>query len=106
MKILISRFWRIISLIAITFCLTQREKNYGGNGVAFDWQILKQYDNTVPLFMSGGISLENIENLLEFIQENQLKVHAIDVNSRFEIEPALKDIDQLKKLYKTIAHAN
>ena len=88
------------------FLFDTKGKNYGGNGVAFDWQILKQYDNTVPLFMSGGISLDNVEDLLKFIQENQLKVHAIDVNSRFEIEPALKDIDQLKKLYKIIQHAN
>ena len=88
------------------FLFDTKGKNYGGNGVAFDWQILKQYDNTIPLFMSGGISLDNIEDLLVFIQENQINVHVIDVNSRFEIEPALKDIDQLKKLYKIIQNAN
>lgn len=80
------------------FLFDTKGKDYGGNGITFDWNILKQYDNTVPLLMSGGISLENVEELLQFIQETQLNVHAIDVNSRFEIEPGFKDIDKLKKL--------
>lgn len=82
------------------FLFDTKGKDYGGNGATFNWDILKKYDNELPLFMSGGLSLENLPELQNFIQQQQLNVHAIDVNSKFEISPALKDVEKLKKLKK------
>lgn len=82
------------------FLFDTKGKDYGGNGVVFNWDILKKYDNELPLFMSGGLSLENLQELQNFILQQQLNVHAIDVNSKFEINPALKDVEKLKELKK------
>lgn len=67
----------------------------GGNGTTFDWSMLRQYDQDLPFFLSGGVSTENIDQLQSLAYYN---IHAVDVNSRFEIEPGLKDIDKLKAL--------
>lgn len=79
------------------FLFDTKGKHPGGNGVVFNWEILSQYTGTKPFFLSGGISLENIKNLPE-----HPKLYAIDVNSKFERSPGLKNIDQLKKLTLSI----
>ncbi len=63
----------------------------GGNGTTFDWKVLEQYPSTKPFFLSGGIGIEEIESLKQILKTN-LPVYAIDVNSKFEIEPGLKNI--------------
>ncbi|WP_101357677.1 phosphoribosylanthranilate isomerase [Raineya orbicola] len=79
------------------FLLDTQGKERGGNGIAFDWQILQSYPYSKPLWISGGISLENSLVLFEFLQQKpQIPVQVIDLNSRFEIEPALKDVEKLK----------
>ncbi|HEX9825334.1 MAG TPA: phosphoribosylanthranilate isomerase [Flavobacteriaceae bacterium] len=69
----------------------------GGNGYAFNWNVLKQYPSTKPYFLSGGIGLEELENLKSFFKTEASKYcHSIDVNSKFEMEPGLKNIKKLK----------
>ena len=75
----------------------------GGNGYKFNWQVLKKYPSTKPYFLSGGIGVEDLESIQEFMQLPECKYcHAIDVNSKFEIEPGLKDIAKLKKFIKSL----
>ena len=74
-------------------------KQPGGNGVTFDWQILQNYKSKKPMFLSGGIGLEEISR----IQELKLPIYAIDVNSKFEIEPGLKDIQKLQQ-FQNLLH--
>lgn len=77
----------------------------GGNGYTFDWTVLKKYPSTKPYFLSGGVGLENIENVLSFLQKQESKYcHAIDVNSKFEIKPGLKNIEKLKKFKNKLRH--
>jgi phosphoribosylanthranilate isomerase len=71
----------------------------GGNGIAFNWEILQNYKSKKPIFLSGGIGLEDIEA----IQKLDLPIHAIDVNSKFEIEPGLKDIQKLEQ-FQNLLH--
>jgi phosphoribosylanthranilate isomerase len=72
-------------------------KLLGGNGYSFNWNVLKHYPSTKPYFLSGGIGLEETENVLAFLQRPESKYcYAIDVNSKFELEPGLKHIEQLK----------
>ncbi|MEA5459554.1 phosphoribosylanthranilate isomerase [Arcicella sp. LKC2W] len=81
------------------FLFDTKGQERGGNGTTFDWRILNKYDNEKPFFLAGGIDLENAHKALEI---QNLKVYALDVNSKFEISPALKDIQKLDKLIKII----
>lgn len=77
------------------FLFDTKGKQPGGNGETFDWSKLRQYDNETPFFLSGGVSLDHIEQLKTL---DYFNLHAVDVNSQFEIEPGLKDIDKLQLL--------
>ncbi len=69
----------------------------GGNGYSFNWKVLENYPSEKPFFLSGGIGLEELESVKRFMKKPGSKYcHAIDVNSRFEIDPGLKDIKKLK----------
>lgn len=65
----------------------------GGSGKQFDWQILQYYSGTLPFLLSGGIGPNDAHRLQEF--HHPLCV-GIDLNSRFEISPGLKDATLLK----------
>ena len=83
------------------FLFDTKGKLPGGNGYAFDWNVLNNYPSTKPFFLSGGIGLEEAENLKQFQQSKASKYcYAIDVNSKFEIEAGLKNIDLLRKFKK------
>lgn len=80
------------------FLFDTKGESFGGNGIPFDWSILKKYTLEKPYFLSGGISLENTEKLFDFFKEDYSKnCFAIDINSKFEISPGLKDIAKLKE---------
>ncbi len=70
----------------------------GGNGMVFNWEILKGYPSTKPYFLSGGIGLEQLENIEAFKNSEIAKYcYALDVNSKFEVEAGLKNIEKLKE---------
>ncbi len=77
------------------FLFDAKGQNRGGNGITFDWSILERYDNEKPIFLAGGIDLENAE---EAFNMTGLKMHAIDINSRFELSPAMKNIEKVQEL--------
>lgn len=86
------------------FLFDTKGKLPGGNGYAFDWNVLKNYSSTKPFFLSGGIGLNQIENIKQFKNSEASKYcYAIDVNSKFEIEPGLKNIKQLKEFKKKLS---
>jgi phosphoribosylanthranilate isomerase len=82
------------------FLFDTKGDNYGGTGKKFDWQILKKYDNELPFFLSGGIDLLQVEEIKKL---EGLNIHAIDINSKFEIEPGLKDADKVKKFIQQLS---
>lgn len=85
------------------FLFDTKGKEKGGNGVVFDWQLLKNYSLKKPYFLSGGIGLEEKESLISFSNGEESKYcYALDVNSKFEIEPGLKDIEKLIEFNKTL----
>ena len=75
------------------FLFDTKCKTVGGSGQQFDWQVLKQYDGEVPFLLSGGIGPEDASRLHAF---HHPKCIGIDLNSRFEIEPGVKDVEKLK----------
>lgn len=68
--------------------------NYGGSGNAFNWQILKNYKYNIPFILSGGISDEHIDEIKRL---NISQLLAIDINSKFETEPGLKNTNQIEQ---------
>lgn len=75
------------------FLFDTKCKTVGGSGRQFDWQVLEQYDGEVPFLLSGGIGPEDASRLHAF---HHPKCIGIDLNSRFEIEPGVKDVEKLK----------
>ena len=85
--------------IADYFLFDTASLNYGGSGRHFDWNILKSYNLDVPFFLSGGIQLEDIQTIKSMEIE---QLAGIDVNSRFEISPGLKDLEKVKALKEVL----
>ncbi|MBW1298081.1 phosphoribosylanthranilate isomerase [Aquimarina litoralis] len=77
------------------FLFDTKGKEKGGNGYTFDWSVLNNYPSKTPFVLSGGIGLEEIEKVKEILKTD-LPIHAIDVNSKFETAPGLKNIEELK----------
>ena len=75
------------------FLFDTKCKTVGGSGQQFDWQVLEQYDGEIPFLLSGGIGPEDASRLHAF---HHPKCIGIDLNSRFEIEPGVKDVEKLK----------
>ena len=82
------------------FLFDTKGKLPGGNGIAFNWQILEQYHSSKPFFISGGIGIEEIEKIVASLQCNdateKLPNYAIDKNSKFEVKPGLKNMDTVR----------
>lgn len=85
------------------FLFDTKTTAHGGSGISYDWEILKQNPVNKPYFLSGGVDLENITKLSEF-QDDRL--FAIDVNSKFELKPGLKDPELVKTLIARLAVIN
>ena len=65
----------------------------GGSGKQCDWSILDAYDGEVPFLLSGGIGPEDAARVKAF---SHPKLLGIDLNSRFETSPGVKDVEKLK----------
>ena len=72
---------------------------HGGSGKTFDWSVLKNYKLDIPFFLSGGLSLDNIH---EVKQIKHPQFYGVDLNSKFEIEPGIKDIKKLEQAFNII----
>ena len=66
----------------------------GGSGQQFDWSVLDAYDGEVPFLLSGGIGPDDAERVRNF---QHPKCIGIDLNSKFETEPAMKDVAAIGK---------
>jgi len=76
------------------FLFDTKTKDFGGSGQKFDWQILDAYKGEVPFLLAGGLGPEDVERLKE-IKHPQFA--GIDINSKFEIEPGIKDTNMIKE---------
>jgi phosphoribosylanthranilate isomerase len=86
-----------------TFCdyflFDTKSLMYGGSGITFDWSLLQNYSNEKPFFLSGGIDIEHLDKIKEM---KHLNIHAIDINSKFETSPGIKDVDKVAQFIKLI----
>lgn len=83
------------------FLFDTKSSNYGGTGIKFDWEILSGYNNNTPFLLSGGITINDVETIKNI---SHPKFIGVDLNSGFELKPALKDIILLKKFIEEIKH--
>ena len=71
---------------------------YGGTGKKFDWDMLQKSPPAKPYFLSGGIELNDKTKLEGFVTTPAAeKLFAVDINTKFEISPGVKDLDAIKK---------
>ncbi len=66
---------------------------YGGNGVAFNWELLRQYQGAIPFLLSGGID-ETMASAIRRLDAPQLA--GVDINSGFESKPGYKQVEKIK----------
>lgn len=85
------------------FLFDTKGKEKGGTGKTFDWEILKKYPSKKTFILSGGIGLEEVDSLKKLLK-TELPIHAIDVNSRFETEPGMKDFLALTSFIELLKH--
>jgi len=83
------------------FLFDSKSAAYGGTGHTFNWEKLTSYPYEKPYFLSGGLSLENLSEAMAF---DDARLIGLDLNSKFELEPGLKDIEKIKEALKTIHH--
>ncbi len=81
------------------FLFDTKCKTVGGSGQQFDWQVLENYDGDVPFILSGGIGPEDVERVRNF---HHPKCIGIDLNSKFELKPGLKDVEKLNIFLENI----
>ena len=79
--------------------------SYGGNGTQFDWSVLEKAQIRKPYFLSGGIGPGDAERAREFGERNR-DLFSLDVNSRFETAPGIKDMDLVRTFAATIKNTN
>ena len=72
---------------------------HGGAGRKFDWTILQKYKGSKPFFLSGGITIDDVDTIKSI---KGLPVLCIDINSKFEISEAFKDIEKVKLFLSTL----
>lgn len=72
---------------------------FGGSGRTFDWRILQYYCGSTPFLLSGGIGPDSLESLHNF--HHNLWA-GIDLNSRFEVTPGIKNVQLLTNFIQQI----
>jgi phosphoribosylanthranilate isomerase len=76
---------------------TKKGAQVGGTGAHFDWSLLVHYTLDIPYFLAGGLQAEDVEKVKDFPG-----LYALDFNSKLEIRPGFKDVEQVKELVKQL----
>ncbi|ATL75947.1 phosphoribosylanthranilate isomerase [Chryseobacterium piperi] len=77
-------------------------QSFGGTGKQFGWSLLNEFELQIPYFLSGGISEENVMNIKNLHQ----KPFALDINSKFETEPGVKNIEKVRLFQSNLTNSN
>lgn len=91
--------YRKYSGLVDAFLFDTKCTTVGGSGRQFDWSVLSDYDGETPFLLSGGIGPDDAAQIRNF---QHPRMAGIDLNSRFESAPALKDITRLKQFLQAL----
>lgn len=83
------------------FLFDTKGKLAGGNGIPFNWDLLKKYPFTKPFLLSGGIGMDEV-TALKKLKKLNLPIYALDVNSKFETDYGLKNKELLQKFIQEL----
>ena len=86
------------------FLFDTKGKEKGGNGYTFDWSVLKEYQSNTPIILSGGIGIEEL-NKVKDILKTDLPIYALDLNSKFEDKPGLKNFNLLNEFFEKVKNS-
>ena len=75
------------------FLFDTKTDAYGGSGMKFNWRMLDEYVGETPFLLSGGIAADDAEAILKI---DHPRLAGIDLNSKFEVSPGLKNVELLK----------
>ena len=79
---------------------------YGGTGKKFDWNVLTNSIINKLFFLSGGIEPSDVEKLKDFAKEEiGKKIFAVDINSKFETSPGVKDLEKVRTFVRNLKNA-
>ncbi|TWJ00755.1 phosphoribosylanthranilate isomerase [Mucilaginibacter frigoritolerans] len=81
------------------FLFDTKTKAHGGSGIMFDWNVLDKYELDIPFFLSGGLSLDNLDAVKSIYHP---QFYGVDLNSKFETSPGIKDIKKLEQAFDII----
>lgn len=85
------------------FLFDAKGKDFGGNGIQFNWKLIRNYTGNKPFLLSGGIGSNDLAQLKMFISEKESELCiGVDVNSQFEDSPGVKNIVKLEKFKKSL----
>lgn len=76
------------------FLFESKTPKLGGTGRQFDWSLLRSYHGSTPFFLSGGLNAGSAQAIRQL---RHPRLAGIDLNSRFETSPGLKDPDRLRR---------
>lgn len=76
---------------------------YGGSGLKFNWSILHEYQGEKPFLLSGGIGIDDANAIRKI---NHPKMIGVDLNSKFELKPGLKDVRLLNEFITKLNNPN
>ena len=76
-------------------------ERYGGTGIQFDWDLLSSIEINHSFFLSGGIGSADVDKINEFCKRTT-SLYALDLNSKFEIAPGIKDMERLSVFLSSI----
>lgn len=77
-----------------------KSPGFGGSGRKFDWHLLHAYNGNTPFLITGGIGPEDLMDVAGF---RHPKFAGIDINSGFELAPAVKDVDSIRTFVRQLA---
>lgn len=98
--------WKIKNYYEDTdmFMFDTEGEGFGGTGKKFNWEKLQGAQIDKPFFLSGGIEPADSASIKEFLMEPVAKdMFAVDINSRFEISPGVKDMDKVREFVKKLS---
>ena len=83
------------------FLFDTKSPKHGGTGKKFNWELLNKIDDLSPkkYFLSGGIGFKDINEIKKLQLKNMI---GLDLNSKFEKSPGIKDVELLKEFLKKL----
>lgn len=82
------------------FLFDTKCNSYGGSGKQFNWSVLAAYKGETPFLLSGGINPDSVGPIKNFTHPRFI---GIDLNSGFETEPGLKDVEKIKSFIQEVS---